>query len=56
MGMVSGYSLKSSSPDSSIHGICGHLICALDHTNTVVASGYGFMKMLCHYGIYSLPC
>lgn len=38
MGMVSGYSLKSSSPDSSVHWICGHLICVLDHTDTVVAS------------------
>lgn len=36
MGIVSGYSLKSPSPKSSIHWMCGHLMCVLDHTNTVV--------------------
>lgn len=56
MRMVSGFSLKSSSPDSSIHWICGHLICVLDHTNTVVVSGYRFMIILQLYGIFSLPC
>lgn len=39
VGMVSGYPLKSSSPDSAINWICGHFIGVLDHTNTVDASG-----------------